>query len=229
MALQNKTARTAYWLTVLVLFAVTTAMLRWLTPVEATMGPIQKIFYLHLPSAINSLLACLLVFVASVGYLLRQRAWCDDLALAAAKVAVLMCSVVLISGMIWGKVAWGAWWTWSPKLTFSLILWLLYVVYLILRPSIESHQRRAMVSAVYGIAAFLDVPLVYLSAKMIPDIHPPAIQLAPEMKLTLAAWFVPVTLLTVGLIVEAFNANRRKSSRRQQASPATESQASPLS
>jgi heme exporter protein C len=222
MALQNKTVRTAYWLTVIVLFAAAAAMLRWYTPDEATMGPIQKIFYLHLPSAINSLVACLVVFVAGIGYLWRQRTWWDDLALAAAKVAVLLCSVVLLSGMIWAKVAWGAWWSWgSTKLVFSLVLWLLYVVYLILRPSIESYRRRAMVSAVYGIIAFLDVPLVYLSAKMIklPDpFHPAAAQLmAPEMKLTLAAWFIPVTMLAAGLIIEAFNANRRKSLQRQEA------------
>ena len=223
MALSNKTSRAAYWLTVLVLFAAAAAMLRWYTPVDqiqnidgtVTPNPIQKIFYLHMPSAINSLLACLVVFVAGAGYLWRQRTWWDDLALAAAKVAVLMCSVVLLTGMIWAKTAWGAWWTWSPKLTFSLALWLLYVVYLILRPSIESHQRRAMISAVYGIVAFLDVPLVYLSAKMMPDSHPAALPMNPEMKLTLAAWFIPVTLLTVGLIIEAFNANRRKSLQRQ--------------
>ena len=80
-----------------------------------------------------------------------------------------------------------------------------------------------MVSAVYGIIAFLDVPLVYLSAKMIkiPDpFHPGAAQLmAPEMKLTLAAWFIPVTMLAAGLIVEAFNANRRKSIKRQEGRP----------
>ena len=222
MALQNKTARAAYWLTVLVLFAAAAAMLRWYTPDEATMGPIQKIFYLHLPSAINSLLACTVVFAASVGYLWRQRAWWDDLALAAAKVAVLLCSVVLLSGMIWAKVAWGAWWSWgSNKLVFSLALWLLYVVYLILRPSIEAHRRRALVSAVYGVIAFIDVPFVYFAGKMIitrtaDPFHPAAAQLmAPEMKLTLAAWFIPVTLLTAGLIVEAFNANRRKSLQRQ--------------
>ena len=118
----------------------------------------------------------------------------DDLAAAAAKVAVLLCSGVLITGMIWGRAAWGQWWTWSPRLTFSLILWLLYAVYLVLRSSIESGQRRAVVAAVYGLTAFLDVPLVWLSARLLPDIHPSSVQLAGPMKLTLLAWFVPVTL-----------------------------------
>jgi heme exporter protein C len=134
----------------------------------------------------------------------------DDLLSAAAKVAALTCTVVLITGMIWGRYAWGQWWDWSPRLTFSLLLWLLYVVYLILRPSIESRQRRAAVCAVYAVAAFLDVPLVYLSSKLMPDIHPPSIALpALEMRLTLAAWFVPVTLLTAGLVVAFMRASRR--------------------
>jgi len=188
--------------------AVATWMLFYYAPVEATMGPIQKIFYVHLPFAINAFVACLVAFIGGVGYLWQRRMKWDDRSAAAAQVAVLMCTVVLITGMIWGRYAWGKWWVWSPRLTFSLLLWLLYVVYMILRPSIESRQRRAAVCAVYAIAAFLDVPLVYLSVKLMPDIHPSSITLAPEMKLTLAVWFVPVTLLTFGLVVALERRNR---------------------
>ena len=199
----------AFWLLVLALFAATVAMLARYTPVETTMGPVQKIFYLHLPVAINTFLACLVVFIASIGYLWQRKMWWDDLAAASGKVAVLLCTIVLLTGMIWGRSAWGTWWTWSPRLTFSLVLWILYVVYLMIRPSIESPQRRAVVSAVYGIAAFLDVPLVYLSVKLMPDIHPSSIALEPAMKLTLLAWFAPVTLITAGLVALRFRLNRR--------------------
>lgn len=197
-----------YWLIVAGAFAAVSAMLCVYTPVEATMGPVQKLFYLHLPAAINAFLACLLVFVGSVGYLWQQRMWWDDLAAAAAKAAVLMCSWVLVTGMIWARFAWGHWWTWSPRLTFSLLLWLLYVVYLIIRPSINSRRQRAVVCAVYGVAAFLDVPLVYLSVRLMPDIHPVTVEMSGPMKLTLAVWFVPVTMLTAGLIVAAFRRSR---------------------
>jgi heme exporter protein C len=173
------------------------------------MGAIQKIFYLHLPVAICTFLACLVCFIASIGYLVQRKTWWDDLGWAAARVAVQLCAVVLITGMIWGKSAWGRWWTWSPRLTFSLVLFLLYVVYLMIRMSVESGQRRATIGAVYGIIAFLDVPLVYLSVRLMPDIHPTSISLAPEMKLTLAAWFVPVILTTAGLIAAKYNLNRR--------------------
>ena len=121
--------------------------------------------------------------------------------------------------MIWGRAAWGVWWTWSPRLTFSLILFLLYVVYLVLRSSVEGRERRAVISSVYAIIAFLDVPLVWLSARLLPDIHPGSIELEPAMKLTLAASFVPVTLLAAGLVVTRFLLNRTDSASRNSARP----------
>jgi heme exporter protein C len=200
-----------YWLATFLLFTAAIAMLLFYVPTEATMGPIQKIFYLHLPVAIGTLLACFACFVASIGYLVQRTSEWDDFAAAAGRVAVQLCSVVLLTGMIWGKSAWGQWWTWSPRLTFVLVLWLLYVIHLMVRLSVESRERRATLSAVYAIIAFLDVPLVYLSARLMPDIHPASIQLAPPMKLTLLAWFVPVLMLTAGLIVAKFviNVNER--------------------
>jgi heme exporter protein C len=199
-----------YWTATAAAFTAATAMAVSYAPTEATMGPIQKVFYVHLPSAINTFVAFLVVFVASVGYLVQRKGWWDDLGAAAAKAGVLLCTVVLATGMIWGKGAWGAWWTWSPRLTFSLLLWLLYVVYLLVRTSIDSEQRRAVVAAAYGVVAFLDVPLVYLSARLLPDIHPASITLAHEMKLTLGFWFIPVTLLNVGFIVTGYAINARR-------------------
>jgi len=198
-----------YWLLAAALFAGAVAMVFVNTPEERTMGMIQKTFYIHLPLAINTFLACLVVFIANIGYLWQRKAWWDDLAAAAANVAVLLCSGVLLTGMIWARSAWGQWWTWSPRLTFSFLLWLLYVVFLMVRASVDAPQRRAIVSAVYGVVAFLDVPLVYLSARLLPDIHPGNVQLDPAMKLTLAACFVPVTMIAAGLIVVRYQLNRR--------------------
>jgi heme exporter protein C len=213
-----------FWLVTLGALAGVVVMTFAWTPVEKTMGPVQKIFYIHFPVAINTFLACLGCFIASVGYLWQRRQIWDDLAVAFAKVAVLLCSVVLLTGMIWGKHAWGQWWTWSPRLTFSLVLWLLYVVYLMIRPSIESPQRRALVCAVYGIIAFVDVPLVYLSVRLMPDIHPTSVELAPAMRWTVAAWFVPVTMMAIGLVAARFALNRKQDATRQaqnaQTSPA---------
>jgi heme exporter protein C len=219
LSLQSKHGA-AYWLLTAACFVGAIALLIWYTPEEATMGQIQKIFYLHLPVAIGTFLACLVCFIASIGYLVKRELWWDDLAAAGAGIAVLLCSVVLMTGMIWGKSAWGQWWTWSPRLTFSLLLWLLFVVYLVVRMSVEPGQRRAVISAVYGVIAFLDVPLVYLSTRLMADIHPVNVQLAPEMRLTLLAWFVPVLMLAAGLVVTRYSLNQRQRLLRNTARPA---------
>lgn len=198
-----------YWvLTLALLAAALAAAVR--APTDAVMGPIQKVFYLHLPVAVNTLLSALLVFIGCVGYLGGRRQVWDDLAHAAARVTVLNGAVLLITGMFWARVAWGHWWTWSPRLAFSLLLWLLYAAYLALRPMFDSPQRRATVCAVYGAVAFLDVPLVYLSVKLLPDIHPESIELAPEMRRVLMFWFVPVTMISAGLVWTRFRLFRRE-------------------
>jgi heme exporter protein C len=214
----SRWALPAYWILVALLFIAALWMALFYAPVESTMGWPQKIFYLHLPVAITTFAACFVVFLGSLGYLWQKRLWWDDLAEAAGKVAVLFCAVVLLTGMTWGRSAWGLWWTWSPRLTLTLVLLLLYGVYLMLRSAIESRQRAAVISAVYGIAAFLDVPLVYLSVRLIPDIHPTAITLEEaSMKLTLAFWFIPVILLAAGLIGTRYGLNRQLRAREERA------------
>jgi heme exporter protein C len=198
-----------YWGATIGLFSLLLFVVAFYTPIEREMGIVQKIFYLHLPVAINAFLAAFIVFIGSIGYLWYRSMWWDDLAAAAGKVTVLFCGIVLLTGMFWGRSAWGVWWTWSPRLTFSLVLFLLYVVYVLLRPAIHSPQRRAIISAVYGIVAFLDVPLVYLSTKLMPDIHPSSVTLEPAMRLTLLLGFLPVTLLMFGLLTARFGINRR--------------------
>ncbi len=198
-----------YWVVTGVLFVAGVAMLVFYTPAEETMGVVQKMFYIHFPVAMSMFASAFILFIASVGYLWDRSLVWDDLAGAAGKITVLFCSTLLLTGMIWGKSAWGQWWTWSPRLTFSLVLWMLYVVYVLIRPAIKSSVRRATVSAVYGMVAFLDVPLVYVSVELLPDIHPSSIELTPPMRLTLLAWTVLIPLLMIGLLVTRFNLNRR--------------------
>jgi heme exporter protein C len=198
-----------YWILTAALFLGVILMVIFYTPIDREMGVVQKIFYLHLPIAMSAFAAAFVVFIASVGYLWSRSMWWDDLAEAAGKVTVLFCALILITGMFWGKSAWGVWWTWSPRLTFSLVLFLLYAVYVIIRSTIDSSERRAVICAVYGIIAFLDVPLVWLSVRLMPDIHPTSITLAPAMQLTLQLWFIPIVMLMVGLIATRFALNRR--------------------
>jgi heme exporter protein C len=208
----RKSLYALYWLVAAATFAGALYMIFAWTPYAADRDgePIvfQKILYFHMPVAINTFLACMVCCVGGVGYLLQRQTWWDDLASAAAKVAVIYCTGVLLTGMLWAHGAWNLWWTWSPRLTFSFMLWLLYVVYLLVRMSIEGAQRRAVVSAVYGLVAFLDVPLVYLSARLLPDLHPGDIGLTHSMQWTLGLSFIPITLVLAGLIALQYKVHR---------------------
>ena len=111
----------------------------FLAPTEATMGDVQRIFYYHVPSAIMGLIFPYVNFLASLAYLFWRRRdplkalAADALALASAEVTVVFVSIGLITGMLWGRAAWGIWWAWDARLTTYLLLWLLYVSYLLLR------------------------------------------------------------------------------------------------
>jgi len=177
----------------------------FLAPTERTMGAIQRIFYFHVPAAWTSFVAFFLVFVASVGYLASRLARWDWLGIAAAEVGLAFCTVVLVTGPIWAKPVWGIWWTWDARLTSTFVLWLLYIGYVLLRRLVADPERRAVVAAVFGIFAFLDVPIVYMSIRWWRTQHPqPVIAggegsgLAPEMwRVFLICWTALLALMLV--------------------------------
>jgi len=133
----------------------------FVAPTELTMGLVQRIFYLHAPCGMTALAAFLVCFVANLNFLFRREAKWDWLAISAAEVGLAFCTVVLLTGPIWAKPAWGVYWAWDARLTSTLVLWLLYISYLILRTLVQDPDRRAVISAFYGVFIFLDVPLVY--------------------------------------------------------------------
>ncbi|MEA3325532.1 MAG: cytochrome c biogenesis protein [Euryarchaeota archaeon] len=132
-----------------------------------------RIFYFHVPLAWVSYLAFFLVFVSSIGYLRTSTMKWDVFAASSAEIGTVFCALNLLSGMIWASSAWdGVYWEWTPRLTFQLILFLLYVAYLMLRRAMGS-ESRARTSAVFGIIAFAAVPMSYLSIKLwTPLLHP---------------------------------------------------------
>jgi heme exporter protein C len=141
-------------------------------PMELVMGQIQRIFYFHVPIAWVSFLAVSIVFVASILYLWRgSRRW-DILANASAEIGVLFTTLMLISGATWAKPVWGVWWTWDPRLTTSLIMWLIYIAYLMLRAYAPTSAQGARYAAVLGIVGFVDVPIVYFAVEWWRNIHP---------------------------------------------------------
>ena len=135
------------------------------------MGDIQRIFYYHVPSAWTSFLLFFVNFIASVTYLIRRKPATDAFALATAEVGVVFCTVVLITGPIWARPVWGIWWTWDLRLTLTLVLWLIYVSYLVLRRFSTSSQTPKL-AAVVAILGALDVPLVYFSIWFFRTQHP---------------------------------------------------------
>lgn len=149
-------------------------------PTEKTMGDIQRIFYVHVPAAWNALIAFIVVFIGSVAYLITKNFQWDRLALAAAEVGTIFCAAFLATGPLWAKPVWGIWWTWDARLTSSLILWLMYLGYLLLRDFLEDAQRRAALAAVFGIFAFVDVPIVYFSIRLWRTQHPQPVVMGGE-------------------------------------------------
>jgi len=148
------------------------AMIFFYAPIESEMGIVQKIFYVHVPLAWNAFLGFAMVFYYSFRYLSTRNPRYDRRALSAAEVGVLFTTLVLITGPIWAKPVWGIWWTWDARLTLTLVLWLIYVGYLMLRRYIESPERRAVLAAVVGITGFIDVPLVYFAIRWWRTQHP---------------------------------------------------------
>jgi heme exporter protein C len=140
-------------------------------PTEQTMGDVQRIFYYHVPSAWTAFLLFFINFGASLVYLIKRNTKADILALVSAEVGVVFCTVVLVTGPIWARPVWGIWWTWDMRLTLTLVLWLIYVSYLVLR-RFSSGSQTPLVAAVLAIFGALDVPLVYFSIWYFRTQHP---------------------------------------------------------
>lgn len=167
----------------LTLFAITFAVILASTWMAFTLGQVaggeteaaitfeKNIVYVHVPSAICTAACFVVVLVAGIGYLRTGNDQWDRLGAASAEVALIFATVLNATGSIFARPFWGTWWTPSPRLISSAILWFLCIAYLILRASIQNPRHRARICAVFGIIAFLDVPLVFMSARLMPDHH----------------------------------------------------------
>ena len=141
-------------------------------PTDGVLGHIQRIFYIHVPISILSFLGFFVCAVAGVGYLVQRNEVWDRVAHASAEVGVVFVTLALVTGVIWARPVWGVWWTWEPRLTTTMILWLIYVAYLMIRHYAPTPQQGKAWSAVVGIIGFVDVPIVYYSVQWWRSIHP---------------------------------------------------------
>ena len=183
----------------------------YIAPTERSMGLIQRIFYFHAASAWAGMTAFLVCFVANLLYVWRRQQKWDSLAVSAAEVGLAFITVVLITGPIWAHPVWGIWWTWDARLTSTFVLWLLYISYLLLRTLIEEPDRRALLSALFGIFAFLDVPLVFGAIRWWRTQHPqpvimgaPGSGLEPTMRNVFFFSVLALHALMIFLVVERY-------------------------
>jgi heme exporter protein C len=175
-------------------------------PTEREMGEVQRIFYFHVGAAFNAFAAFFLVFIAGILYLSTRRVKWDRLAVASVEIGVLYTTIVLTTGPIWAKPAWNTWFPWGdPRVMTTLVLWLIYLSYLILRSSLPEGDRKYRFCAVFGIIGFIDVPIVWMSIRWWRTIHPVVItsegtNLEPEMLHVLLITILACFLLLIFLV-----------------------------
>ncbi len=154
------------------LFVIALFMVLIYAPREAVMGDVQRVFYFHVAAGWVGAVAFLVTAIAGGVYLAkRDRKW-DRVAVASVEIGVVFSFINIVSGSIWARPIWNTWWTWDPRLVTATVMFLLYVAYLMLRQGIDDPDRRARFGSVYGIMAFISVPITFLSIRIFRTIHP---------------------------------------------------------
>lgn len=176
-------------------------------PPDARLGDSQRLFYFHVAAAWTGLLAFTVVFAAGVAYLRTAAPRWDRLGLASTEVGLLFITMAVLTGSIWARFAWGTWWEWEPRLTSAFVLWLMYAATLLVRNLVEEPGRRARYASVFGIVAFADVPVVFMSVRWWRSVHPvvvsaAGIDLEPPMVVAMVAAVAAFTLLYLFLVGE---------------------------
>lgn len=172
-----------------------------IAPPDAVQGQVQRIMYLHVPAAWVSLyVASALVLVGSAVYLWRRQPAWDRLARSAVEVGAVFTALTLVTGSIWGKPTWGAWWTWDARLTTTALLLVIYIGYLMVRGVVEDPDRAARFAAIVGILGVLDVPIIHMSVVWWRTLHQPPSVLRMEGAPTMA----PVMLFALLLNMTAY-------------------------
>mgnify|MGYP001304431277 CR=1 FL=1 len=177
-------------------------------PTDVNLGVSQRIFYIHVPLAVLSLIPPIIVFVTSILYLIRRSSRWDAIAHSSVEVGLLFTTLALITGSIWARPTWGVWWTWDPVLTTFLILWLVYLGYLLIRSYSTEPDKRARFSAIVGILGSVNALAVYLASELWRTIHPDKVigpaaaenALDPSIQLGILVSFIAILLLFIYII-----------------------------
>lgn len=180
-------------------------------PTEVQQGIVQRIFYIHVPSAWVAGLAFGIVALLSAVYLWLGDDKLDMAASAAAEGGMIFTTIVLLTGPLWGRVAWGTWWTWEPRLTLTLLLWFIYLGYFMVRRSTTNPEQGKKFAAVVGIVGLVDLPLIHISVTWLRSLHPQPVVMKPEgptldsaMLSLLGLSLLSFTLLFFGLFITRY-------------------------
>ena len=190
------------------LFLVLLWMVFFWVPTEAIQGVVQRIFYVHVPSAWVAFMAFGVVALCSALYLWLKDERFDRAAVASAEGGMVFTTIVLLTGPLWGKIAWGTYWTWEPRLTLTLLLWFIYLGYFMVRNATENPERGKRFAAVVGIVGALDIPLIHVSVLWFRSLHPQPVvlntdgpSLDPSMGATIGVGVLAFTVLFFGLMM----------------------------
>jgi heme exporter protein C len=187
------------------LIGVSLYLIFFFAPVEMQMGVVQKIFYFHVPSAYAMYVGFVVSAIGSAVYLIKRKEAWDAVAVAGAEVGVVFCIIVLSTGPLWARKAWGVWWTWDPRLTTTLLAGMIFVAYLALRSFGAAGEAERRFAAGLAIVGILDLPIVHYSVQRWRGQHPTVITnkgggLDADMGLTLGISFVAFTALVAWLL-----------------------------
>jgi heme exporter protein C len=202
-----------------VLGVLSVLVLHWMVffwvPTESTMGIVQRIFYVHVPSAWVAFMAFGIVALASAVYLWVGDERLDQTAVAAAEGGMVFTTIVLLTGPLWAKVAWGTYWTWEPRLTLTLLLWFIYLGYFLVRNATENPQRAKRFAAVVGIVGAVNIPLIHVSVLWFRSLHPQPVvikaegpSLHPDMLATLMVGLLAFTLVFFSMFLLRYGVAR---------------------
>ncbi|MCB2213943.1 cytochrome c biogenesis protein [bacterium] len=178
------------------------------TPVEANMGPVQKVFYFHVAAAWGGMLSFIVAAVAGALYLTRRELKWDWLSQSAVEVGLVFGLIAIVSGMIWAHPIWNTWWVWEPRLTTTAIMELIYLAYFILRGALNTPESKARLGAVFAILSVVTVPITFFSIRLYRTIHPvviaagsdAAFSMSPRMQTAFFTSLGVFTLLIADLV-----------------------------
>ncbi|PKO13127.1 MAG: cytochrome C assembly protein [Chloroflexi bacterium HGW-Chloroflexi-10] len=195
----------------LILFAVATAMVFFYAPIERVMGAVQKVFYFHVAAGWVGMVSFFIAAVAGILYLIKKDSKWDIVGYSAVEIGIIFTLINIVTGAIWARPIWNAWWTWDPRLTTATIMELLYIAYIMLRQGVDDPDRRNRFGAVYAIIGFISVPLTFFSIRIFRTIHPVVIggsdpsavgafDMTPKMLQTLLFSILVFSILFVDLM-----------------------------